>query len=468
MNNWRVHYLASENEAFPYSSQGKRLRIALVVHQFVTHSLGGVEIHTYNLARALQKKGHWVRVIFPEYDDSSPAGIVKEGVYDGLPISIMTVPASGEITRQFKNDALGKAFLRYISHLEVDVVHFQHLIGFTGSCLKTCSDQGVPTVMTVHDAWLLCQQSHLIRFDGAFCAEGPESVENCVACLIGRYRGLPLSQHRREHRQNLAFRYTYLKECLAGIDGMLICSSFIGNLLSKHGVSCKKMILSPLGLNPFHSIPKRNDDNNLRLTFLGTIYFTKGLDILIRAFNELEDWRTELHIWGKIVDERYFHESLSQLETNKKAIYHGGYGRDDLPWILAHSDVAVVPSRGESYSFVIRECLQGGVPVVAANVGAIPEIITDGANGLLFKQGDHRDLASKIRYILCNPWLVSQLRENIGCVHNIADEVKTITMLYGNIVDANRASDGTLDKGCGVRLTQKISRCMKARNRRAC
>lgn len=71
---------------------------------------------------------------------------------------------------------------------------------------------------------------------------------------------------------------------------------------------------------------------------------------------------------------------------------------DPMPMVQS-ADVVLMCSRGESFGRVTVEGMLAGKPVVAADSGASPELIQDGVNGLLFRMGDPKDLAEKIRYL---------------------------------------------------------------------
>ena len=64
----------------------------------------------------------------------------------------------------------------------------------------------------------------------------------------------------------------------------------------------------------------------------------------------------------------------------------------------------------ETFSLVIREALQAGLPVIAARRGALPEIIEDGRNGLLFEPEDADDLRRCLRRLLDEPGLLARLK----------------------------------------------------------
>jgi len=82
--------------------------------------------------------------------------------------------------------------------------------------------------------------------------------------------------------------------------------------------------------------------------------------------------------------------------------------------ILNSSDIFVLPSHSEGFPNVILEAMAAGLPIVSTPVGAIPEIIENGENGLLVKPKDHSALAEKLIWLIEN----EQVRKKMG-IRNI-------------------------------------------------
>ena len=74
--------------------------------------------------------------------------------------------------------------------------------------------------------------------------------------------------------------------------------------------------------------------------------------------------------------------------------------RDDIPAVTAAFDVAVLPSYREAQGLTILEAMAMSRPVVASNVGGIPEMIENGVNGLLVPPHDPEALADAIARLL--------------------------------------------------------------------
>jgi glycosyltransferase involved in cell wall biosynthesis len=68
--------------------------------------------------------------------------------------------------------------------------------------------------------------------------------------------------------------------------------------------------------------------------------------------------------------------------------------------ILAATDVLALPSRTDSFGIVFLDAWANGVPVIGANAGGIPGVVTDGVDGLLVPFGDVPALATFLRRLL--------------------------------------------------------------------
>ena len=76
---------------------------------------------------------------------------------------------------------------------------------------------------------------------------------------------------------------------------------------------------------------------------------------------------------------------------------------DNIATIMNAADIILVCSRSEAFGRVPVEGMLAGKPVIGARSGAMPELVKDGFNGLLYETGNHQDLAEKIKYLLDHP-----------------------------------------------------------------
>lgn len=151
---------------------------------------------------------------------------------------------------------------------------------------------------------------------------------------------------------------------------------------------------------------------------IGTIGFNnrvKGLDVLMNAAFLL---RNKHHIHNFMIcqlgidpiatENRNLIEEFNQMGLKQNIIWMGI--RNDIDEILPELDIYCQPSRSEGLPLSIMEAGMAGLPVIGSNVGGIPEIVTDGFNGYLFKSEDAEDLANKLSLLINN----KEIRETMG------------------------------------------------------
>ncbi len=130
--------------------------------------------------------------------------------------------------------------------------------------------------------------------------------------------------------------------------------------------------------------------DDLLIGFAGRLAPQKGCEILIDALSRLSgSWRAVFLGDGAL---RASLESACAEKQIAERVVFAGF-TSDARKVLGAFDIIAVPSRFEPFPRVILEAQALGVPVVASNADGIPELITDGMNGLLFQNGDSAELA---------------------------------------------------------------------------
>lgn len=168
--------------------------------------------------------------------------------------------------------------------------------------------------------------------------------------------------------------------------------------------------------------------------FVGRLDKEKNIDVLIKAFAKvLTSIDAQLVIAGS-GKEKLNLVTLSKKTGNYKNITFTGFVPDkDLPYLYTIADVFAIASIAELQSIATLEAMASGLPVVAAKVMALPELVHDGKNGFLFNNGDIDDLAGKIMQILKNPNLakkMSGMSLKIISQHNINQTIKKYKEIY--------------------------------------
>lgn len=166
----------------------------------------------------------------------------------------------------------------------------------------------------------------------------------------------------------------------------------------------EKRVLIP---NPIVIFPTRiNEINSKRIICVGRLYFEKGYDMLIKAWkklaNKYNDWGIDIYGSGYMRNE--LNKIICDEGLDKSINIH--QATSDIYEKYCESEFLVLSSRAEGFALVLAENMECGRPCVAFNCPSGPdEIITDGIDGLIAKNGDIDDLADKIE------WMITHERE---------------------------------------------------------
>lgn len=149
-------------------------------------------------------------------------------------------------------------------------------------------------------------------------------------------------------------------------------------------------------------------DSDMVLTAVGHAVPVKGWDILVRAFAQLAVDRSNLHLLlvgsTNTPEEAAFAEGLRCMARKAGCAdrVHLLSHRHDIPEILKASDIFVFPSRSDGQGLALVEAMAAGLPCAAAKVGGIPDVVTDGEDGLLFERENAQDLTSQLLRVIGN------------------------------------------------------------------
>ncbi len=248
-----------------------------------------------------------------------------------------------------------------------EVVHAHNLFpSLSPAVLRT----GVPTVMTLHNFRLACLSATFLR-DGRVC-------EDCLGRLP--WRGVVHGCYRGSHPQSAVLASSLGLHRAAGTFGRVTLfaavSRFVKDKLVEGGLDPERIRLRP----NFSWPAERRLGHGDYFLALGRLSVEKGLDTIV------PHWRspTKLLVVGD-GPERGRLESLAVPGVD----FHGAVAADEVPALLRGARALLVPSTCyEGSPRAIVEAFAAGVPVIASDIGGLPEHVEHEANGLLVPPGD--------------------------------------------------------------------------------
>lgn len=191
-------------------------------------------------------------------------------------------------------------------------------------------------------------------------------------------------------------------------DAIVTVSRFMGGELAKLGVPPDRVhtIYNGVRVDRFRpDAPGRrplvpNADGPVVL-YSGRPTLLKGIGVLIDAIPLVLREAPTTHFAFAGVSETQF-QSLTRGRDLPRDRIHllGRIPYDDLPGVYASADVALAPTFTDNVPFWVLEAMASGLPVVASRVGGIPEVVTEGENGVLVPPGSVSGLASGLSGLL--------------------------------------------------------------------
>ena len=171
------------------------------------------------------------------------------------------------------------------------------------------------------------------------------------------------------------------------------------------------------------------------LLFLGRICRDKGIEELLNSFERLSNEFTDMHLYlGGIYEDEGFKK---KIEAHREQItFLGWIDGDKKTEYLKKCDILVLPSYYEGFPVCVVEGMAYGCSVVATRVGAIPEIIEDGIDGILIQPRDEGSLTEGLRELLGDDLFMERIgnaaRAKVTKKYNINNTIDRLIEIYEN------------------------------------
>lgn len=334
----------------------------------------GIETHAVELARHLIKRGHSVTVFTTFWNGGSAVD-----QFEGISV-YRSADLSGTLGRyavlfDLHFHTWGRKLLDYAEILSgFDVLHALAPLSST----KQLVDKGMPLI------------THFYHF---------EEIRRPVELLFKPF-------HYRIER--VAYRDSALV--------MTPSESSSQDLQHRFHISPMKVRVVPLGVDPakFSSQRVTGTRDSIRILFVGEHEPRKGIKYLLEAVHLLRNSGVDakLATIGQGSALRKLRDFSYQLGVSG-AVEFGGYIQDPngtrLPEAYREADIFVLPSLREGFGFVLLEAMASGMPIVASNVSAIPEVVGDA--GILVPPRDSEALAGALQLLAEDPAMRVELGE---------------------------------------------------------
>lgn len=408
------------------------MRILHIVHQYPPDKIGGTELYTQAVSRALSRRGHTVAVF---YRRDAPGRGLHYHTEDGSSIYVVWDGEAGPARRflvTFGNPWIYRTLIQVVDGFQPDVVHIQHLVGVPASIANALGQRAVPLVITLHDYWWLCPNAQLLtNYSGEICA-GP-AYWNCARCILARV-GLPGLWPASPFLAGLVvWRNRLLERVLDAAEALIAPTEFVRHWYGTHGVQEGKIVVLTPGLDALFPPQLPHPANGtVRFAYIGGLAWQKGVHVLVEAFSGVRG-NAELWIAGDESFDPAYSARLRALATSNIR-FLGHLDRERVWRTLAQVDAVVVPSLWyETFSFLISEAFAAGLPVLASRLGPLADRVRDGVDGLLLPPGNVLAWRMAMQRLLDDPALLPRLRAGVRPPPPMEEHAAELEALYAQI-----------------------------------
>lgn len=360
-------------------------RILTMAHAHPDFSLGGGEIAAYNLYKAYKAN--------PDVEASWFLGRADRGRGTTGQISLRRPDeylweqgvANWHTMTAAHQESVTTWFADMLRALKPTVVHTHHYAHLGLEYLRVVKevDPSIKLMMTLHEYMAICQNSGQMIKAGSFKLCSRSSPDECRGCFPNHtVEDFWLRKHRFMGFFDL-------------VDQFVSPSEFLKQRYVDWGLPAEKIAVIENGQSDEPPLPPRSladGETRNRFGFFGQINPFKGLDVVLRALNDMkpeERKRIVLEVHGANLEQQTpeFQEKIEKLRTplieEGVVQWVGPYQPHELRDRMAGVDWVIVPSIWwENSPMVIQEAYVCGRPLLVSDIGGMKEKIANKSNGI--------------------------------------------------------------------------------------
>lgn len=194
------------------------------------------------------------------------------------------------------------------------------------------------------------------------------------------------------------FIWPWFKQIFTRANYIQALSTYLAAWAKKMGATCPVVVVpNGVALSQNDRVPTAHSDQKIILS-VSRLVTKNGLEYLIKAIPHLPS-NYILWIVGGGELRVKLQNLVRTLSLEKRVIFKGEVNNTDLPELYAQSAVFVRPSLSEGLGISFLEAMQLGVPIIATDVGGIPDFLEDGVTGWFCEVADPVSIAEKITYV---------------------------------------------------------------------
>ena len=378
------------------------MKILLVNHFF--SPVGGAEVIFYNTYKLLKENNHDVYIWATDYKPYIETDYKYEQYftkYNGENKNFIKNYLSYFYNYQAKND-----LEKIIEEIKPDIIHIHSFDILTTSILESCKE--IPIVYTVHGANLFCPAGTLMLKNNKICKKQLCKNNNYFPCVLNK-----CAQNKLGISVRRSLLYLINNKNLKKVDKYICPSKILKSALIKAEVGVDKnniYVVNNFLRKEEFDIPPIYSKGKYFL-YVGRLSKEKNIILLLNAFKNLPR-EIQLRIVGTGKEEEVL-KKFAKDNNLSNVKFLGQMKHEEVKVEYQSSISTILPCNWfEIFGMTNIESFINGKPVIASNIGGIPEIVEDNINGLLFEPANVEQLKECILKYWNNPELAIEHGKN--------------------------------------------------------
>jgi glycosyltransferase involved in cell wall biosynthesis len=408
----------------------KQYRI-LQVHNFYQIP-GGEDVVVRNEKRLLEEHGHTVYTYYRTNAELKEKGIIGKLT---LPFTaVYSLKTAREVRKLIRDN-------------QIDIVHVHNTLTMVSpSVFYAAFKCNVPVVQTLHNFRMLCPAGSFFR-DNVICEE---CVKDGLGCAVKHncYRNSKLQSIvsaliLKIHRMLGTYRRVNFI-CLTEFNRDKLLKSLDAGKSKGKVVDAAKVYIKPNFTFAEGIVPSNSQGSEEYFLFAGRVEALKGVDIAIRAFEQIPDKLLYIAGTGPMMEEMQAYVKDHKIQNVK---FLGYLQKEEMTERFYHAKAVIMTSQCyEAFAMTIAEAYSYGVPVIAGRVGNMAGMVKEGITGVKFQYDSAEDLARKVQEF--EKMDMAVLKENAREFYQNRlrpeDNYQKLMEIYESISDKSSAEKGEL------------------------
>lgn len=390
------------------------MRILLITDWMADH--GGAEWYVTAIREELRARGHDARLL------TSDVSAAARATADYLALGSRNMTA--QVVLQIANPFAVATVRRVLGSFRPEVVHLSMIEHHLSPAILPVLGE-VPAVLSVMDYKPVCPTSWKLLPDSSICTRPAGLV-----CWRSGCTGL---LHWLRDRP----RYGLLEWGIGRVERVLACSRTVQAELARSGISSEVLTLPVRAAGTGF---RRRPAAEPLFVYLGRLSREKGVDLLLHSFHALEATaaRARLRIVGRGPEGPALERLARELGVGERVEFTGWVAPEAVERELSDAWALVAPSlHPEPLGLVALEAIVRGVPVIASARGGFAESVEPGTSGILFENGDRRELTTALEAVATGTafpqkQVAPEIARRTARIHDIRRHVDALITIYEN------------------------------------